>query len=272
MAAVAHSRDVTEPGPTAHLTELFSSVQGEGPYVGARQIFVRFYGCHRRCVYCDSPETVTAWQPPGFRPATFRLEQTPGHRDLQDAPNPIDAHRLTGLLRDLDRRAGPHHAVVLTGGEPLLHAEFLRDVLPHIEHLGLKSYLETAGDLYPQLDLLLPWLDIAAMDIKLPSVTHNEAAWGSHRKFLERCVENDVEVFAKAIVSADTDPADLDAACALVAETSPNTLFILQPMTPHGEARNPPRAEQLLDWQARCLRQLPHVRVIPQCHKMMGQL
>jgi 7-carboxy-7-deazaguanine synthase len=64
-------------------------VQGEGPYVGVRQLFVRFYGCHRRCVYCDSPETVTAWQPAGFRPALFRREQTPGHRDFQPADNPV---------------------------------------------------------------------------------------------------------------------------------------------------------------------------------------
>jgi 7-carboxy-7-deazaguanine synthase len=262
----------TSPTQTAHLTELFSSVQGEGPYVGVRQLFVRFYGCHRRCVYCDSPETVTAWQPAGFRPALFRREQTPGHRDFQPADNPVTVAGLTDLLRDLERRAGPHHSVALTGGEPLLHAEFLRELLPQVEHLGLKSYLETAGDLYPQLDLLLPWLDIAAMDIKLPSVTGNEAAWGSHQRFLARCLDNEVEVFAKAIVSAGTDPADLDAACRLIAETNPGVLFVLQPMTPHGEARNPPRAEQLLDWQARCLRHLPHVRIIPQTHKMMGQL
>lgn len=258
--------------PTAHLTELFSSVQGEGPYVGARQLFVRFYGCHRRCVYCDSPETVTAWQPAGFQPPAFRLEQTPGRRDFRSTPNPVTVPGLVTVLREIERRAGPHHSVAFTGGEPLLHAAFLRELLPHVEHLGLKSYLETAGDLYPQLDLLLPWLDIAAMDLKLPSVTRNEAAWGSHQRFLARCVENDVEVFAKAIVSADTDPADLDTACRLIAETAPDTLFILQPMTPFGDAQNPPRADQLLDWQARCLRRLPRVRVIPQCHKMMGQL
>lgn len=260
------------PKCTAPLTEWFSSVQGEGPYLGVRQIFLRFYGCHRRCVFCDSPETVTAWQPAGYQPPQLRIERTPGRRDFTSAPNPLSLDAAVALLRDFERRAGPHHSVALTGGEPLLHAEFLRALLPHIEHLGLKSYLETAGDLYPQLELLLPWLDIAAMDVKLPSVTKNEAAWGSHRKFLARCVENEVEVFAKAIVSADTDPADLDAACAMVAEVAPETLLVLQPMTPFGEARNPPQPDQLLEWQARCLARIRHVRVIPQAHKMMNQL
>lgn len=258
--------------PTAHLTELFSSVQGEGPYVGVRQIFVRFYGCHRRCVFCDSPETVTAWQPPGFKPDQFRLETPPGLHTFRQESNPVDPARLLHLIADFDRPRGLHHSVAFTGGEPLLQAAFLRDVLPRVEHLGLKTYLETAGDLYHELDLLLPWLDIAAMDIKLPSVTLNEAAWGSHRRFLQRCLDNEVEVFAKVIVSADTDERDLCEATRLVAEAAPETLFILQPMTPFGPARNPPRPDQLLRWQALARETLPHVRVIPQCHKAMGQL
>lgn len=257
---------------TAHLTEVFSSVQGEGPYIGCRQMFVRFYGCHRRCVFCDSPETVTAWQPAGFQPASYRLEQHAGRRNFLNRPNPVSVPSLAAELDRLNRATGPHHSVSFTGGEPLLHAAFLGELLPYVEHLGLKTYLETAGDLYTQLDLLLPWLDIAAMDLKLPSVTHNEPAWVNHKKFLARCLEHEVEVFAKAILSADTSEADVLAACDVLASVAPDTPLILQPMTPFGEARNAPTATQLLDWQALCLRHLPDVRVVPQAHKMMGQL
>ena len=257
---------------SAHLTEVFSSVQGEGPYVGVRQIFVRFYGCHRRCEYCDSPETVTAWQPAGFRPASYRVEQTPGRHDLAVFHNPVSPLDLVALIQRLDQPRGLHHSVAFTGGEPLLHANFLRELLPLVEHLGLRTYLETAGDLVHELDKLLPWLDIAAMDLKLPSVTRNEPAWGHHRNFLHRCVENEVEVFCKAIVSADTAVADLEQAFKLVADVARETLFVLQPMTPCGEARHPPRVEQLLDWQKLGLSFLPHVRIVPQCHKMIGAL
>ena len=262
----------SESPPRAHLTEIFSSVQGEGPYIGYRQIFVRFYGCHRRCVYCDSPETVTAWQPPGFKPASFKVEQKAGHRDFATRANPVSVDDLIEELRRLEKSSGPHHSVSFTGGEPLLHAAFLGALLPRVEHLGLKTYLETAGDLYTQLDPVLPWLDIAAMDLKLPSVTHNEAAWGNHRKFITRCREHEVEVFAKAIVSAETSAEDLVEACRVIADTAPACPLILQPMTPVREARHVPRPEQLLGWQALCLRHLRDVRVIPQAHKMMGQL
>jgi 7-carboxy-7-deazaguanine synthase len=103
-------------------------------------------------------------------------------------------------------------------------------------------------------------------------VTRNEAAWVNHRKFLARCIEHEVEVFAKAIVSAETAESDLVEACRVLVDVAPDTPLILQPMTPFREARNAPTAVQLLEWQALCLRHLRDVRVVPQAHKMMGQL
>ncbi|RYD04476.1 hypothetical protein N752_13975 [Desulforamulus aquiferis] len=35
--------------PEANIQEIFSSIQGEGPYVGCRQIFIRFTGCNWQC-------------------------------------------------------------------------------------------------------------------------------------------------------------------------------------------------------------------------------
>ena len=34
--------------------EMFVSTQGEGPFVGYRQLFVRFCGCNLACKYCDT--------------------------------------------------------------------------------------------------------------------------------------------------------------------------------------------------------------------------
>ncbi|MBC8121790.1 MAG: 7-carboxy-7-deazaguanine synthase QueE, partial [Gemmatimonadaceae bacterium] len=110
------------PPAQGWLVEIFSAIQGEGPLVGERQLFVRTGGCDLSCSWCDSPHThqVTGnWQ----------AEQTPGSRDFLALHNPVTAAEL---LAWLERLARPHlhHSISLTGGEPLLHTEFLRAWLP----------------------------------------------------------------------------------------------------------------------------------------------
>ena len=36
------------------IKEIFESIQGEGPYVGYKQLFVRFCNCNLKCNYCDT--------------------------------------------------------------------------------------------------------------------------------------------------------------------------------------------------------------------------
>ena len=36
------------------INEIFSSIQGEGPVVGYKQLFIRFCGCNLNCNYCDT--------------------------------------------------------------------------------------------------------------------------------------------------------------------------------------------------------------------------
>lgn len=71
----------------AYLVEIFSAIQGEGPYVGERQIFLRLGGCDLRCRFCDSKHT--------WRPAPqARVEMTPGQRDFQLVTNPVTAEQV----------------------------------------------------------------------------------------------------------------------------------------------------------------------------------
>jgi 7-carboxy-7-deazaguanine synthase len=254
---------------TANLIEIFSAIQGEGINVGTRQIFVRFGGCDLRCAYCDSQHT---WQ----KQPTCEIELTPGARDFQTYDNPID---LPQLLTWVDAQNKPrlHDSISITGGEPLLHATFLAQFLPQVKELThLPIYLETGGHRPQQLAMVLPYLDLVGMDIKLPSVS-GETHWEQHRLFLQACYAAGVEVFIKMIISQTTDPAELQQAAQLVAEIDARIVVFLQPMTalaqPHANADlTAPTPAQVLAWQTLMKEDLPHVRVVPQTHKMLGQL
>jgi 7-carboxy-7-deazaguanine synthase len=90
--------------PQGHLLEVFSSYQGEGPYAGLKQVFVRLSGCHLRCVYCDTPES---WE----RAGSWTTRGTARR-------NPVSVEDTLDAIRSF----GPHPSVSITGGEPVIHA------------------------------------------------------------------------------------------------------------------------------------------------------
>lgn len=256
---------------TARLIEVFSAIQGEGLNVGTRQIFIRFAICDLRCSYCDSAHTWVASN-------ECRVEITPGLRDFAMHPNPVDTDTLLAWV-ERQNVPGLHDSISLTGGEPLLHAPFLKQFLPQVRlATGLPIYLETGGHRPAQLQTILPYLDLVGMDIKLPSVS-GEERWEEHAKFLQACGRSQVEVFIKIIISQQTDAADLERAAQLVAAVSPEIPVFLQPVTPLDLESHPdkelmlaPTPAQVLDWQAQMKRALKSVRAIPQTHKMLNQL
>lgn len=265
----------TNAVPNARLIEVFSAIQGEGLNVGTRQIFIRFALCDLRCHFCDSAHT---W----YTPETCRIERTPGNRDFEIHPNPVS---LPILLEWVQQQNLPalHDSISLTGGEPLLHASFLAHFLPEVRsETGLPIYLETGGHRPEQLAMILPYLDSVGMDLKLPSVS-GETLWSEHYKFLQLCHNAHVETFVKIIISQTTDPADLQRCAELVAAVSPSVTVYLQPVTPLTASEKnisintaiyiqAPTPEQVLNWQALMKRNLKHVRVVPQTHKMLNQL
>ncbi len=270
--------------PTAKLIELFSAIQGEGANCGTRQIFLRFAFCDLRCHYCDSAHTWTA-------PDTCAIEATPGQRDFEIYPNPVQLDRLLDWI-DRQNRPRLHDSISITGGEPLLHAAFLKTFLPQLkQRTGLPLYLETGGHRPELLDGLLDHLDAIGMDVKLPS-SSGENRWAAHEAFLRRCVDanrdgHTAKVFVKTIVSAATTDNEIAQLSAMITAIDPQLSVFLQPVTPlddglrdRNQAIRPdayqhqlaPTPQQVLDWQAQLKQTLNDVRVIPQTHKMLGQL
>lgn len=218
----------------ARITEIFSSIQGEGPYAGQPQSFVRFHGCNLACGFCDEKKK-TRFSEYSVSQVTRRLEKE-------------------GLK-----------TVSLTGGEPLLQVDFLRELLPGLKKKGFQIYLETNGTLKNNLLEILDFVDIISMDFKLPSSTGAGLFWKEHAEFLKKA--SGKKVFVKAVVIGDTVLSDIKKAVSIIWGIDSKIFFIIQPATLKNKIQN---INLMRVFLKEALSKLKNVRVIPQLHKILG--
>lgn len=246
---------------TAPLQEIFSSIQGEGIYVGKRQIFVRFAHCHLKCAYCDTPMASATGQ--------CHMEIQPGSGQIEYYPNPMPPQVLVDLIGELLKTA-QHHSISFTGGEPLLYHGFLRSVFPAAQKLA-PVYLETSGTQAEFLAEVLPWTDIIAMDIKLPSATQEAPQFENHARFYQVASQNPAaELYIKLVFNNQTTAEELDAVKTIV--TNRKTPIILQPETSLGDKKVYIQPQRLFEIENTLAAYFEDVRVIPQTHKMLNVL
>ncbi len=259
----------------APVAEVFSSVQGEGPFVGVRQVFVRTYGCDLACRYCDTPASRAETGP-------CRIESPPGSGAWREVGSPLTAEAVAGLIDELDQplwraQGGPrgvHHSVSFTGGEPLLHTGFVAELAGCCRERGLLAYLETNGQRVGDLRAVIDRIDIVAMDVKLPS---SQSGCPPGRELLATSLEflrvaRTKQVFAKVIVTPDVSESEVVEVASGLASVSSDLTLVLQPVTPRGDVTASPSARAMLQLQAAAAAHLPDTRVIPQCHLLVGQL
>ncbi len=247
------------------ISELYSAIQGEGLFVGERQILVRFFGCGLGCLYCDTPDHL-------FKKGQARVEQKAGARDFVLVEGKVSSEVLADYCGRLNSPKGLHHSIALTGGEPLEQADFLKAFIPLAkEATALPIFLETGGVLYKELIKLRGLVDIVSMDIKLPSATGLRSFWREHEKFLDEANAFS-QVYAKMVLNQRTPLEEIEAAGQMVAEISDEIPVILQPEMGINRESDTVLPEKLLIFQERLKRELKKVLVIPQTHKMMDQL
>jgi len=104
------------------VSEVFFSLQGEGPQLGLPAWFIRFSGCNLECSWCDSK-----YAKKGIDTSVYKI------------------------ISDLEQKEDEENVycknIILTGGEPLLQ----KDLLKLIKMFGdRKFYIETNGTIYKQ--------------------------------------------------------------------------------------------------------------------------
>ena len=184
----------------AKIAEIFDSIQGEGPYIGYRQLFIRFCGCNLLCDYCDTEF---------------------------DRGEEYSVAQLINKIKEFNPEV--FHSVSLTGGEPLIHYEFLKELLPEIKKLNLKIYLETNGTLPKSLEDTIDYIDIISMDFKLDSSAKIGELYSKHDEFLAIAKKHNREIFAKIVFDDTLQSFEIDESIKLAQKY--NIQLILQPKT-----------------------------------------
>lgn len=130
------------------IAEIFSSIQGEGEWLGTPSVFVRVSGCNLRCIWCDTP--YASWSPEG---PTMDVDE---------------------VLREVLARGIRH--VVLTGGEPML----FEGITPLAEGLRAANRvitIETAGTVFRDLPC-----DLMSISPKLGNSRPSESEWSERHE------------------------------------------------------------------------------------------
>ncbi|MBP6343775.1 MAG: 7-carboxy-7-deazaguanine synthase QueE [Candidatus Omnitrophica bacterium] len=224
----------------ARILEIFQSTQGEGKYIGVPQVFVRFFECNMHCVWCDTPHSIG------------------------DTTRHYKEFTLDSLVSEIKALWGQSHSVSITGGEPLVQADFINTLTPVLRGLGMTVYLETNGVLPKELAQVIDGVDIIAMDIKLPSSTQCRAYWQEHDEFLQ--IARTKDLFVKVVISNATTKEEVLQAAELVKRHAPDVPFILQPNFFDMKEGVVAKCQE---FQNDCLKHLPNVRIIPQIHKFL---
>jgi len=114
------------------LSEVFGpTVQGEGPSMGRRCMFVRLGGCNLSCRWCDTPYT---WDWRGLTGTAYDPKKELHRTDVADVARAVVEADVTLL--------------VVSGGEPLLQQRGLADLFAVLP-AGLDIEIETNGTRAP---------------------------------------------------------------------------------------------------------------------------
>ena len=240
----------TENKARARVSEIFTSIEGEGIFVGKKTLFIRFSGCYLKCRWCD-----TKYALPLDSGTDYQIDEI---KDL--------------IIKELQPFT---YKVNFTGGEPLLQTEAVIELADFIKkHTNLKTYMESSCFDSELFSKVLPYIDICKVEFKTDDskVVEDEEydnLISNEIKCLELAVESNKATYIKIVVTNSTN---LESFKNLVYNISkkikPSDIlgFIIQPSF----GIDQPTVNKLLDTYDIVQPMFPEVRIIPQLHKEIG--
>ncbi len=155
----------------------------------------------------------------------------------------------------------------ITGGEPLLSADYIRDFLTEYPYPVM---LETNGTLPKQMKKLRNVIDIVSLDIKLPEHFNTQEEWqNAYNKELttiKLLEKSEIEYYIKFVVLPTTSKETITSICEDLEDIcSFDVEIIIQPVSPMSQWKD----KSLLFELSEAVGQMFPVSVIPQVHKYM---
>ena len=240
----------TENKARARVSEIFTSIEGEGIFIGKKTLFIRLSGCHLKCRWCD-----TKYALPLDSGTDYQIDEI---KDL--------------IIRELRPST---YKVNFTGGEPLLQTEAVIELADFIKkQTNLKTYMESSCFDSELFSKVLPYIDICKIEFKTDdsNVVEDQEYDNlllNEIKCLELAVESNKATYIKIVVTNSTN---LESFKNLVYNISkkikPSDIlgFIIQPSF----GIDQPTVNKLLDTYDIVQPIFPEVRIIPQLHKEIG--
>jgi 7-carboxy-7-deazaguanine synthase len=134
------------------LMEIFKTYEGEGSKIGTPRILVRFGGCPVYCNNCDTPQSFNV-------------------RKSMRVISPEDLSTEIVKLATDDAGNYTVREISLTGGEPMMYPNEVKNLALEFHALGLKTSIETSGTILDQE--VFSYFDYVSLDIKPPSTGVN---------------------------------------------------------------------------------------------------
>lgn len=234
---------------TIQLSEIFTSIEGEGILFGTKTLFVRMAGCHLKCRWCD-----TSYALPMYSGNSYSIDYV--KKLIEDHLQPFT------------------YKVNFTGGEPLVQHEAVIELAKFVREKGLTTYLESACYDSDRFGKLLPYIDICKVEFKMSDsevvdMNHYDNLLQNEIRCLMASVSNRKMTYIKIVVTDSTDTKEFAVLVGNIFQhvsTEDIHGFVIQP----SDGIDKPTTERLLRFYDIVCSHYREVRIIPQLHKQMG--